>query len=114
MDRRIVFGVVILGVFLLTGCSKNYTAFAQCLAENDATMYGTYRCSHCKNQKEMFGPAFFEVQYVECDANGPNGDPDLCKEKGITGYPTWIISGSKVLGEVPLEKLSKFTGCALP
>ena len=30
-------------------------SLAQCLTEKEVIMYGTEWCSHCKNQKAMFG-----------------------------------------------------------
>ena len=77
-----------------------YTEFAKCLTEKEVVMYGAYWCSHCQAQKKLFGDAWEEVNYVECDARGDNGNPDLCTEKGVTGYPTWIFAdGSRTSGE---------------
>ena len=56
------------------------TAFAECLTENGATMYGTATCPYCTKQKEMFGDAFASVNYVDCQE-----DPDACTEKEIQG-----------------------------
>ena len=99
-----------LALFLLgdKGHAHNYDGFAMCLSENGATMYGANWCSHCQNQKHMFGDSFEYVNYVECPDN-----QDLCIEKGIEGYPTWIINGMKYPGEHTLEELSQLTGCSL-
>lgn len=40
---------------------------AQCLTKKGATFYGTQRCSHCQNQKKMFGDAISAVNFVDCD-----------------------------------------------
>jgi glutaredoxin len=91
-----------------------YDDFAKCLTEKGATLYGAYWCPHCKSQKELFGSSLKYVTYVECDPNGDNANPTLCKTNGITGYPTWIINGTNYEGEQSLERLGSLTGCSLP
>jgi len=61
----------------------------------------------------MFGSSWQYLNYVECDPNGDNANPELCQEKGIEGYPTWIINGMKYSGEVQLSRLGELTGCQL-
>jgi hypothetical protein len=100
------------GLFVSTKPGQ-YDTFAKCLAQKNATMYGAYWCSHCQNQKKMFGSSFQYVNYVECDPNGENARPDLCSQNNIKGYPTWIINGVTHEGELSLEDLSSFTGCLL-
>ena len=83
--------------------------FAQCLASKKITMYGAVWCPHCQKEKSLFGDSFKYVPYVECPEN-----QQLCLDKGITGYPTWIKEdGKKYEGEQGLEKLSEITGCKL-
>lgn len=84
--------------------------FAQCLKDKGAVMYGADWCPHCQNEKKAFGDSFRLVPYVECPDN-----PQVCIEKGIQGYPTWIFSdGGRFEGEQGLQKLSAASGCALP
>lgn len=101
------------GIFLLSKpkvTGKNYDDFAKCLADKKLTMYGAYWCPHCQAQKKLFGDAFQYVPYVECTTS-----PELCTQKGVNGYPTWIdASGRKYEGEQELEKLSQISGCGLP
>jgi len=104
----VVVAAIGLGLFLLNRKTTNYDEFAKCLSEKEATMYGATWCSHCKNQKAMFGDSFKFVNYVECTEN-----QNLCTEKGVTGYPTWIISNKQYPGEQSLQKLSELTGCSL-
>lgn len=109
----IVAAAVGLGIFLLTFSNKKedprLAKFAQCLAEKKVTMYGAAWCSHCQNQKNAFGDAFKYVPYVECPDN-----PQLCLDKGVTGYPTWIFpDGKKIEGELELKRLSEESGCPL-
>jgi hypothetical protein len=87
-----------------------YDAFAQCLSEKGAVMYGTYWCPHCQNEKKAFGDSFRFVNYVECTQ-----DPKRCTAAKIDGYPTWIFpDGRRLEGEQGLQKLSQVSACSLP
>jgi hypothetical protein len=112
-----IIGVLGSGITGLTVIKQkkeyNLDAFAQCLTKQNITMYGAYWCPHCLNEKEAFGTSWQYVQYIECDAKGPNGNPDLCKQMGVEGYPTWIIDGVKMPGEMTLEKLAQLSQCSL-
>lgn len=92
-----------------------YDSFAQCLTENDVTMYGAYWCPHCQNQKKLFGNAWRHIDYVECATPGaPNTMTKQCEEAGVEGYPTWInAAGEIIAGEQSLEELATFSGCPL-
>jgi hypothetical protein len=84
--------------------------FAQCVASQGLTMYGAEWCAHCQNEKKALGSAFKYIPYVECPDN-----IQLCIDKGINGYPTWIDgTGQKYEGEQGLVGLAKITGCELP
>jgi glutaredoxin len=112
MVKMKLFIFLFLIFIFLIGCApktSKYDSFALCLFEKDATMYGTEWCSHCKNQKSLFGSAFKHVNYVDCDI-----DRDECLRAGVNGYPTWIINGKPYEGEQPLDRLSRLTGCELP
>jgi len=102
---------LLVGLFLLGGksASGKLDSFAACLASKNITMYGADWCPHCQNEKRAFGSSFRLVPYVECPDN-----PKLCLEKGIEGYPTWIMGdGRKLVGEQGLNKLSQVSGCKL-
>ena len=91
-----------------------YDAFAQCLTDAGVTMYGAWWCSHCENQKELFGSAFDNVQYVECSTPARTMN-QTCQDAGIQGYPTWVFAdGSRTAGEQSLETLAQTSGCELP
>ncbi len=115
----LIISVLILGTIatVIIRSSKNsvvvsakYDTFAQCLVSKKLTMYGAVWCSHCKAEKARFGDSFKYVPYIECTEN-----LNLCLEKGIEGYPTWIDEkGEKYVGEQGLEKLSKISSCELP
>ena len=107
----------LLSLFLLsviiTGCSKaeepgKFDAFATCLTEKNVVMYGTEWCSHCQNQKKMFGSSFEYVNFVDCDKNSA-----ICSTAGVQGYPTWQIDGKLYPGEQSFYDLAKLSGCSL-
>ena len=90
-----------------------YDTFAQCLTDKGAVMYGAAWCSHCQEQKKTFGSSFKLVKYVECPDN-----TQLCIDKGIQGYPTWLLEDKVIsegfAGERSMKELSDATGCPLP
>ncbi len=97
------------------GSSGKYDEFAQCLSDNGATMYGTYWCAHCQNQKKSFGSSWKYVPYVECSLPNRAGQTQACIDAGINGYPTWVFAdGTRYEGEITLEALSARTSCPLP
>ena len=99
-------------VIFFAGCAqqtpiKNLDTFAQCLTTKWATMYGSATCSHCLNQKAMFGKSFQYVTYVECTK-----EPARCAN--LKWVPTWeISSGTYLEGEQQLSDLAKATNCPL-
>ncbi|MDP2593604.1 MAG: thioredoxin domain-containing protein [bacterium] len=113
-------GVVIIlaGVYLLAAVAAKpveLDAFAQCLGDKGATFYGAFWCSHCQNQKAMFGKSAAKLPYVECSTPNGQGQLQVCNDKQIEGYPTWeFADGSRLSGEIPLETLAEKTGCELP
>ena len=86
-------------------------ALAQHLQQVGAKMYGAFWCGHCLTQKQLFGQeAVNEFTYVECDANGKNPQPDLCRSVGIRSYPTWEVNGQLYPGVQQLEELANLSG----
>ncbi|MGV8087251.1 MAG: peptidylprolyl isomerase [Candidatus Woesearchaeota archaeon] len=94
---------------------NNFDAFAKCITANGAKFYGAYWCSHCNNQKTLFGDSMKYIQYVECAVEGqPQVQTSECTAAGISGYPTWIINGKSYPGEQTMANLAKLTGCSAP
>lgn len=105
--------ILALGIILLYNnrpgqSTGQYDDFAKCLTEKGVKMYGTEWCSHCKNQKALFGESFKYVDFVDCDAM-----KELCLDAGVRGYPTWYINSTLHAGEQSLSDLSKMSGCEL-
>ncbi len=98
-----------------SSADKKLDGFAKCLTEKKAVMYGAATCSHCADQKELFGPSFQYVTYVECMEPATHKETEQCKSLGIKHTPTWIFGdGSRLEGTLQLDKLSQQTGCKLP
>jgi hypothetical protein len=86
-------------------------ALAQHLQKVEAKLYGAYWCSHCYEQIYLFGQqAFDKINRIECDLQGKNAQPDLCKAASIKGFPTWEIKGQFYTGTQSLADLAKYSG----
>ncbi|KAK7307451.1 hypothetical protein VNO77_40530 [Canavalia gladiata] len=92
--------------------------FAKSLAEYlhsiGAKMYGAFWCSHCQEQKEMFGQeAAKQLDYVECFPEGYRRGTKMnkaCIDAKIEGFPTWVINGQILSGEQELSELAQVSG----
>lgn len=76
--KRIIIASLFVSSLFLIGCgttpqftSEQTTALAQCLTKAGVKMYGTPTCSHCLDQKAMFGDSFKDINYIDCSAT-PN------------------------------------------
>jgi hypothetical protein len=92
-----------------------YDTFATCLKDKGAIFYGAFWCTHCQAEKKLFGTSAKLLPYVECSTADGQGQLQICKDKQITGYPTWIFAdGTQLNGEIPLQQLADKTSCPLP
>lgn len=109
--------VAIIGAALVVGQKSGpgkLDRFVKCLKDKKALFYGAFWCSHCQNQKKLFGSSSEHLPYIECSTADGRQQLDVCKKKNITGYPTWEFNdGSRVSGEMTLEKLAEKTNCQL-
>lgn len=88
---------------------------AICLKDKGAIFYGAFWCPHCQATKKMFGSSAKLLPYVECSTPDGQSQLQICKDKGITGYPTWTFAtGTNLNGEQTLDALSKASDCPLP
>jgi uncharacterized membrane protein/glutaredoxin len=84
---------------------------AEYLKASDIQMFGAFWCGHCRDQKQLFGQAASsKLDYVECDPNGQNPQPDRCQAEQIESYPTWTINGEQYLGVQSLQELAQLSG----
>jgi len=104
---------MLITLLLLVSCGNQEKELANCLTQKEVKMYGAFWCSHCAEQKQLFGSAFQNINYVECSLPDRSGQTQICKEKNITGYPTWeLADGSRLEGVQPLGILAQRAGCA--
>jgi hypothetical protein len=118
--RKIAVAGLVVLAFAVTLLFANqrrhrYDDFARCLTEKGVKMYGLYWCEHCAQQEEMFGASFKYVPYVECGIKGQRGEQPVCKDAGVKLFPTWQFpDGQRHEGVLPLDSLSRRSGCSLP
>ncbi len=95
----IIIAVLLVGgvvVFFLTRNSNGvpkgkYTAFATCLKNSGTTFYGAFWCPHCNATKKLFGDSVKLLPYVECSTPDAAGQTQICQDKKIKGYPSWVF-----------------------
>jgi hypothetical protein len=112
-----IFGIfIVIGIiaFYASSGSGKYDGFAKCISDSGAKFYGAFWCSHCAEQKALFGSSAKYLPYIECSTPDKNGEFDVCKNAGINGYPTWIFADGSRTNQLTLQELSQKTGCALP
>ncbi|KAL8034773.1 hypothetical protein ABFX02_12G051700 [Erythranthe guttata] len=82
-----------------------------------AKLYGAFWCSHCLDQKEIFGrEAAKMLDYVECFPDGVSKDikmAKICSDAKLEGFPTWEINGQVLSGEKQLSELATLSGFKL-
>ncbi len=114
----VLIALIVAGIGLSVFTSSRPGAldsFARCLEQKGVVFYGAFWCPHCQKTKSMFGSSAKLLPYVECSTPDGKGQLQVCKDKGVTSYPTWIFPDGKVLtGERTLQELSDASGCALP
>src|SRR3989338_925973 len=127
-NKKIFFSIIVLlvlgviaAVILRSGSiggpalPGRYDDFIFCLKDKGAVFYGAFWCSHCQAQKKLFGSSQKLLPYVECSTANGAGQLQICKDKNITGYPTWEFADqSRLNGEISLLQLAEKTSCQLP
>ncbi|XP_052196395.1 thiol-disulfide oxidoreductase LTO1 [Diospyros lotus] len=102
---------------ITTESSPFAIALARHLHSVGAKMYGAFWCSHCLEQKQMFGREAAEfLDYVECFPNGYRKGVKIvkaCADAQIEGFPTWVINGEVLSGEQELSELASVSGFEL-
>ena len=60
----------------------------------------------------MFGESWQYVDYIECSLPDKSGQLEICKEEGITAYPTWEFQdGERLSGKLSFKTLSEHSDC---
>ena len=101
-----------VGPAITTPSGESEVALANHLTEIDAKMYGAYWCSHCHDQKQLFGKeAYSKIPYIECTEDGKDSQTALCQSvPEITGFPTWEVNGQFFGGSQSLQTLAEASG----
>jgi hypothetical protein len=95
--------------------SNGVDDFANCVTSTGAKFYGAFWCPHCAATKKMFGDAQGLLPYVECSTPDGTGQTQVCKDKNVNAYPTWIFAdGSRLTGEISFEQIAEKTSCPVP
>ena len=115
----LILGTVIAVVLNSGGNSPakpgEYDTLAKCIKDSGTTFYGAFWCPHCQAQKKDFGSSEQYLPYVECSTPDAQGQTQICTDKKIESYPTWVFpDGSHLTGEIPLATLAAKTSCPLP
>lgn len=93
-----------------TSSTPSSIALANHLRDSGVVKYSAYWCPHCHEQNELFGKkAASRLLNVECAIDGENSRAELCKKKGITGFPSWEINGTIESGIKTLEELANLS-----
>ncbi|CAH9132621.1 unnamed protein product [Cuscuta epithymum] len=99
---------------ITTHSSPYAISLAKHLSSVGARMYGAFWCSHCQDQKQMFGQeAAALLNYVECFPTGIKKGTTMaleCALVKIEGFPMWVINGQVLNGEQKLSELAKASG----
>lgn len=90
-----------------TSYSGDINSLVSCLKEKKFVVYGADWCPYCAEVVKSFGgKEVIEPVYVECTV-----EETLCREKGVTGYPTILIDDKPYQGQRTLEGFAAATNC---
>lgn len=110
MKKILWIGFILASIFLLW-CSapkqdeltiEDIDQIAQCLWQKWVKMYGTETCSHCIDQKELFGDSFKYINYIDCAT-----DTNACAKLEWTPtreFPGWELLPGKQMISTLAEK----------
>ena len=118
MDRMKLFNKLILItalVLVLGGCTTQPEVAVLSSQDSSngssAKLYTAWWCSHCQHQKDLLGDDWDNIEIIECSEEGERTQKEICKEAGITAYPTWKFSdGEIVKGGLSLEQVEQRLG----
>ena len=109
--------VVVLGIgasFFKSTTPGKFDPLAQCIKKQNVEFYGAFWCPHCQRTKALFGSSVKYLPYIECSTPNGQEQTQICKDKKILSYPTWIRpDGATMGGEHPIEEWAAFSGCTL-
>jgi glutaredoxin len=99
----LVIGGIIWGIVSLNSGIDVDKDIVECIAEN-AVLYTSKTCSHCAQQKIIFGDYYDLITKIECTE-----DAIQCLE--VRGVPAWRINEEFKYGVHTIEELQELTDC---
>lgn len=112
-----IIAVIVIGLGASMFASSKpgaHDALAQCIKKQGVVFYGAYWCPHCQRTKGLFGSSAKYLPYVECSTPDGQGQTQICADKKIISYPTWVRpDGATLGGEHTLQEWAAFSGCTL-
>jgi hypothetical protein len=113
----IIIAVIVLAMgssFFVSARPGQHDKLAQCIKERGVIFYGAFWCPHCQRTKALFGISAKYLPYVECSTPDGKGQLQVCIDKKIQSYPTWIRPDGAVLGgEHTIQEWAAFSGCTV-
>ncbi len=113
----IIIAVIVLALgssFFVSASPGRHDKLAQCIKDQGTVFYGAFWCPHCQRTKGLFGSSAKLLPYVECSTPDQRGQTQICIDKKISTYPTWIRpDGAQMSGEHTLEEWAAFSGCTV-
>ena len=109
--------VVLVGIFfVVTSSISKYsglsvsefeTKFQLCLKNQDINLYINTSNSDqaIKDTGLIDDMAYFKIK--NCHSNN-----QLCADKNINSFPTWIINGKTYAGDINVNQIVEYTGCS--
>ena len=114
----VIIAIIVVGIassFFVSARPGQYDKLAECIKSQGVVFYGAFWCPHCQRTKAMFGTSAKLLPYVECSNPDGNSQTQICIDKKIKGYPTWVFpDGSELTGERTLKELADKATCPLP
>lgn len=86
--------------------SETYTDFEKCLMKQNLALY--INSSDTDNTIKNSGVVDY-IQFFIIKNCLNNNQP--CGDNNVATFPTWIINGNKIEGDLTINKLSALTGC---
>lgn len=109
--------VIVIGFgasFFVHSGPGQYDKLAQCIKKQEVIFYGAFWCPHCQRTRAEFGTSQQYLPYVECSNPDGQSQTQICIDKKITSYPTWIRpDGAQMGGEHPIGEWAAFSGCTI-
>jgi len=103
----IIIAVILLAYYIINKDTNNLDEeLAKCIGQN-SVLYVQPGCSHCENQKRLFGDNIKHINQFLCNQDNWK----TCSDLGITATPTWRIKDKNYRGTHSIETLKKLTGC---